>query len=331
MTPSSLLLILICFVLSAVYSGAETGSYMINRIRLNHRLQRRHHAARVLSWVLRDSHMFVFTMLCGQNVAVYLLTTTVTGLYITGGIGGDGNQTLLGVIPWSAEMAATLTLMLPMFLFGEVGPKNLFRKKSDLLMYRFAGLMRISTILFYPFTFILKHLFHLITPNAHEEVGRKLHHLSSDGLKEHFSTGAKEGILSSDQSRMIDNATSMHNTPVRQLMEPLKNIPSLHKDATVADLKQLVARKKTAYAILIHQHKAVGMISLFSIIKRRLPDDQPLLPYAGDILKLEEDRNIKSAFFRLRRNPHHCAVIINTRQHPVGFIRMDDIARFIIG
>ncbi|RKX40097.1 MAG: hypothetical protein DRP64_13210, partial [Verrucomicrobia bacterium] len=134
MSLSSLAAILAGFLFSALFSGVETGSYMINRIRLRHREWERRPSAIVLSRLLRNPHIFVFTVLIGNNIALYLLSMEVTGLYLGGGPGAGG--VLLGFIPWNAEMAATLTLMFPLFIFAEVGPKNLFRKKADVLMYR---------------------------------------------------------------------------------------------------------------------------------------------------------------------------------------------------
>jgi CBS domain containing-hemolysin-like protein len=319
--------ILASFVFTGIYAGAETGSYMINRIRLRRRVRHRRHSARVLSWVLRDPHIFVFTVLFGQNIAVYILTTTVTGLYIGNGIDAHGGGRLFGILPWNAEMAATLTLMFPLFLFAEVGPKNLFRKRADSLMYRFAGLLRISVLCFYPFTFLLKRLFRLLTRHINEEVERELHRLSPDGLKEYFSASEKEGVISSYQSQMMDSVTSMHSVPVRSLMTPLKNIPQLPAAATVADFRRLGA----ASALLMDKHAVTGLVSMFAIVNRKLDDSQPLKPYAEDVLRIEESRNLRSAFYRLRRNPHHSAVVVDSRKHPAGFVRLEDIARHIAG
>ncbi|NNJ69964.1 MAG: DUF21 domain-containing protein, partial [Kiritimatiellales bacterium] len=255
-----ILYVLVWFVFSALYSGAETGSYMINRIRLRRRVQHRRRSARVLSWVLRDPHIFVFSVLIGQNIAVYMVTTTVTYLYINSGMDVSGGARLFGVLPWNAEMAATLTLTFPLFLFGEVGPKNLFRMKADKLMYLLAGLLRLSVICFYPLTFPLKHFFHLLTRRANEEVERELHRLSPDALKEYFSAGAKDGVISPYQSQMMDNVTSMHSIPLRNLMTPLRQTPRLPHTATVADFKRLIARRGTSDALLMHGHRVVGMV-----------------------------------------------------------------------
>ena len=164
-----------------------------------------------------------------------------------------------------------------------------------------------------------------------EEPGRELHRLSPDGLKEYFSAGAKEGLISSHQSRMLDNATSMHSVPVRALMVPLKNIPRLPSDATVADFKRLAKRRNSAYVLLMNKHVVVGIISMFTLVNRRLENDEALGPYADEVTEIQENRNLKSAFYRLRRNPRHSAVILDARKHPVGFIRLEDIARYIAG
>ncbi|MDZ8117105.1 CNNM domain-containing protein [Pontiella agarivorans] len=324
---STVTVILLGFAFSALFSGVETGSYTINRIRLERRVRERKTSAVILQNMLAQSHIFIFTVLIGNNLAVYLLSAAVTDLYISSGV-SSGNL-LLGFIPWNAETAATLTLMFPLFLFAEVGPKNLFRKKADVLMYRFAGLMKLLVWGFYPFTWPLKKIFSLLTHGS-KDAGRDLHRLSPDALKEYFSTSEREGVISSEQSRMMDNATTMHSIPVRMLMSPIKKVPALQDSATVGDFKRLVARRETTEAILMHRHMAVGMITMFSLINRNLEDDEPLKPYADDLLYIEENRNLKSAFYRLRKHPRHRAVVTDARGHPVGFIRLEDIARYIV-
>jgi CBS domain containing-hemolysin-like protein len=198
-------------------------------------------------------------------------------------------------------------------------------------MYRLAGALRLLVALCHPLTWPLKQLFRLLTRGMDAEPGRELHRLSPDGLKEYFSVGAREGLISPDQTRMMDNATSMHSLPVRTLMTPLKKIPSLPASATVADFKRLCARRQSAYALLMDRHRVVGLVSLFGIVNRKFADDQSLRPCAEDVLEIRENRNLKSAFYRLRRNPRHSAVVVDARHHPVGYLHLEAIARYIAG
>ena len=217
MSPASIVAILAGFLFSALFSGVETGSYMVNRIRLRRRELERRPSALVLSRLLRRPHIFVFTVLIGNNIAVYLLSKGVTDLYLGA---GKACQTLFGFVPWNAEMAATLTLVFPLFIFGEVVPKNLFRKKADLLMYRLAGPMRLLVWLFQPFTWPLDRLFRLLTRGRNEDAGHELHRLSPDGLKEYFSEGAKGGLISSlsidvKSARMYSSSCSRSATSLK--------------------------------------------------------------------------------------------------------------------
>ena len=328
MSGTSLLIILFGFIFSALFSGVETGSYMINRLRLKQRVRERLPSALVLTKLLHNQHIFIFTVLIGNNLAVFLLSKEVTDLYLGGGL--ETGRLLLGFIPWNAEAAATLTLMFPLFLFAEVGPKNLFRKKADSLMYRLAKVMRLLVWIFYPFTWPLKQIFCLLTRGDDKDPGRDLHRLSLDALKEYFSTGEKEGIISSFQTRMLDTVTAMHRIPVRMLMTPFKKVPVLPDDSTVADFKRLLARRETTEAVLMHKHMAVGMVSMYSIVQRKLADDDLLKPFADEVFRIQENRSLKSAFYRLRRNPRHSAVVVDSRNHPVGFVRLEDVARYIV-
>lgn len=323
----SLIMVVACFMFSALFSGVETGSYTINRIRLHRRKRERRRSAEWLSAILHYPYIFMYTVLIGNNIAAFLLSKEVTDLYLDGGM--EAGALLFGFIPWNAEMAATLTLMFPLFLFGEVGPKNLFRKKADVLMYRLAGFLRVLVVLFLPITLPLKYLFKALTHGGGRSAERAMLSLSPDALREYFTVGEQEGFISSDLNRMVDNVTTMYQVPVRMLMTPLKKMPQLPDTATVADLKELLSHRDTLHVVLMHRHTVVGIVSMFTVINRKLDDAEPLKPYADEVLKLEETRNLKSAFYRLRRNPRHSAVVHDALNHPVGFIRLEDIARYI--
>ncbi len=324
---STFIVILIGFIGSALFSGVETGSYMLNRIRLRRRERDGRRSAIVLSKVLRLPYLFIYTVLICNNIANYVVSMGVTELYLSAGL--QETRMVLGFIPWSAEIAATLTLMFPLFLFAEVGPKNLFRKKAETLMYRISGLLQFLVLIFLPITWPLKQLFRFLTHGADSAAGRDLHRLSPDALREYFSTGEKEGVITSHQNRMLDNVTSMHRMHVREIMTPISDIPRLPDTATVADFKRLIARRETTDAIMVHRHSVEGLVSMFPLVTRRLDNDELLKPYVEEVLNLPESCNLKSAFYRLRRNPHHSAVVVDARRHPVGFVRLEDIARYI--
>ncbi|MFA7257337.1 MAG: CNNM domain-containing protein, partial [Kiritimatiellales bacterium] len=181
--PIQILFILFMIVIAGIYGGCETGGYLLNRIRLRSRVRRMEHAALRLHKVLADAYLFIFTVLIGHNIAVYLVSRSVTQLYLNAGFSGPVH-TVLGFIPWNAETAATLTLMLPLFIFAEIIPKNLYRRRADTLMYGSSRLLLFSWRMFSPLTAALKILFNLLTGGRGRSEALNGFSLSLQGLRE---------------------------------------------------------------------------------------------------------------------------------------------------
>jgi CBS domain containing-hemolysin-like protein len=319
-------LLFVGFVFSAFFSGVETGSYSLNRIRLRHDIREKKRSALRLEALLVHPHRFVFTMLIGNNLAIYLVSQQTTQLYLNRGMSSEylGG----GFLPWNAETAATVTLMIPLFLLAEMGPKNLFRTNADRLMCALSGPMRLVSWMLFPLAWPLERFFRLFLRD--EQMRRSdWGGYSKVMLMEQLAEGRQRGVISSYQSRMMDHVIAMHQLPVRLLMRSVKRSLTLPEEATVGDLRRAVGRRSGAELFLMKQQQVVGIIGLQEVIARQLPDEAPLRPLAQDALSIEMGRNIKSAFYRLRNNPRHVAAVVDGRGHLVGSIRIDDIARYI--
>ena len=84
----------------------------------------------------RKNYLFIYTVLICNNIANYLVSMGVTDLYLSAGL--EEPRLILGIVPWTAEIAATLTLMFPLFLFAELGPIDDFDSWRQVL--KFAGM-----------------------------------------------------------------------------------------------------------------------------------------------------------------------------------------------
>lgn len=266
----SLPLILVClfFAASALFSGLETGGYLLNRIRLRFRARQGNRAAQRLQTVLSDAHRFIFTVLICNNIANYLLSREVTRIYLGAGVGLSGDL-LFGFLPWDAGTAATLTLMLPVFFFAELVPKNMFRHHADRLMYTFSGILLFAARLFHPLTSLLKMVFRLLTGGRDRSETLSAFTLSLQGLREYFSEEMRPGILSDHQHGMIDNLVSMHRIPVRDIMLPVASIVSVSEQATVQEVIDLMRRRDVEQVAVYRGsvRNLVGLVSLFDILQ----------------------------------------------------------------
>ncbi len=320
-------LVVLFIVVSGLFSGFETGGYSLNRVRLR---ATRSASARRLEQTLSNMHLFIFTVLIGQNVAVYLVSKTVTDLYASGGL-GEHARLIGGFLPWSAETAATLTLMLPLFLFAEVIPKNLFRHHADRWMYASSHLLRAVTILFWPVTYLLQMLFGLLIGRGASRSFLESVPLSLEGFRGYLSEGAKSGALNAHQNRMIENVIAMPRVSVQRVMLPLNKVVSVSERASVTETCERMRRAALGMLAVYSggTRHITGFVDLFDLMAAEVDSAAPVELYVRPALKMQASSSLKKAFSRLRREKQVRAVVVNGAGHAVGLLHLRDIVRYI--
>lgn len=322
------LLVLLFFAGSALFSGLETGGYLVNRIRLRHRVRCNQHAAHRLQTVLDDAPRFIFTVLIGNNLANYLLSRQVTQMYLQGDSGGSGQ--LFGFIPWNAETAATLTLMLPVFLFAELLPKNLFRRFADQLMYRFSGFLCVCVYLFRPLTIPLTLLFRLLNARRAASETWSSFSFSVEGLRDYFSETVHQDVLSDHQHGMINNLVAMSRVTVREMMTSPP--AALSEKASVREALDMLQTRDTEVVTVYRgsPRRLTGFITLFDLMDPSLDPAAPLRSLSRRLLRLRADLSLTGAFRRLRTSSETLAAVTDRNGRSVGLLQLRDIARYII-
>ena len=315
----SLMIIMAAFAGSMFFSGLETGGYLLNRIRLRARVRRGEPSALRLQESLRDAHRFIFTVLIGNNIANYLLSREVTRLYSeTAG--------------WNAETAATLTLMLPLFLFCELIPKNIFRHQADVLMYRFAGLLRLSQRVFAPATVFLKMFFNLLTGGRGRREERSGFTLSLQGFREYFAEDTRRVTLSEHQHGMIDNLIAMHRVPLKEVMRPVAHVATVPLNTTAAQALKLM-RTNNVEQLVVYAgsvHHVVGVINLFDLMNPALQSSDGIKAHLHKLIRLSSEVSLTDAFCLLRQSSGIPAVVTDRAARAVGLLHLSDIARYIV-
>jgi len=326
-----ILLILVLILLAGLYGGYETGGYLLNRIRLRSCVRRGDPAALRLQRVLADAYLYIFTVLIGHNIAVYLVSRGVTQLYSKSGFSGQA-EPVWGFIPWNAETAATLTLMLPLFIFAEIIPKNLFRRRADTLMYRSSGLLLLSWKIFLPLTVSLKILFNLLTGGRGRSEALNGFSLSLQGLREYFSEETRREALSDHQHNMIGNLAAMHRVPVRQIMQPAVTIAAVPLTATTASALEIM-RTRNVEQLAIYRgsvRNIVGVINLFDLMDPSVKPSDRINSRMHKIVRLSADLSLNRAFRRLRKTPSTPVAVTDRSFRTVGLLHLRDIARYIV-
>ena len=194
MIISATLLFLIGLLLSAFFSGTETGLYRVSRTRLVLDGLSGSRAAKGMVWLLNHPAIFVSTTLVGNNIANYLTSFAIV-MAMTVMFANSATAELLGPV-----------LMTPIvFVLGELLPKSLFYRAPYRLLTATRPFLLLAAILFSPISLVLVLLGRLLRMVTGQTPFRLRLAMARGELDQVLQAGEEAGILVGGQRSLAQN------------------------------------------------------------------------------------------------------------------------------
>lgn len=327
-----LLLLGLFFALSALFSGMETGAYLVSRVRVREQARRGIRRAERLQRLLGGTNRLVFALLIANNAANYLLAHRMTHVYLQAGWGEAGSREWAG-LSWNAEVMATLTLMLPLFFLGELVPKNLFRQYADRLMMVFSGYAAWTQRLLYPLTSPLLWLFRRWVPDESRRGAEAGFSLSLQGVHDYVAEAESLTEANDQRQELIRNLTGLHRMAVRDVMQPLAVETILPYNATVAEAIQRM-RESGSERLLVCRgsiRRSVGWVDLLDLLDPEMDPGRPAHQIAHKPIRLAETLGLADAARRLQNSDPECsALVTGSNGRTTGSLSLLDIIAFVV-
>ncbi|NJB86573.1 CBS domain containing-hemolysin-like protein [Lewinella marina] len=227
--------IIICLLMSALFSGAEIAYVSANKLRVELKKKRNNTRSRILTRWFEQPAQFLSTMLVGNNIALVAFTSLVTvplTFVLNGylGIGSDIAVLLLN----------TLVITITVLIFGEYVPKTIFRLYSDNALYFWALPLRAFQVLLYlpsrVMTTTSDWVLRLFFKRPSEELDTVLTRLDLENFVNRSQTSEEQEAAI--DTKLFGNALNLADVRIRDCMVPRTEIESIDVNATVEELEQ---------------------------------------------------------------------------------------------
>ncbi|TWT83030.1 hypothetical protein CA13_44930 [Planctomycetes bacterium CA13] len=236
-------------LLSAFFSGSETGMYRVSRTRLVLDGLSGSQTARALVWLLNNPAIFVATMLVGNNVANYLVSfATVMAMVIL-----FGSNSV-------AEIAGPILLTPIVFVLGELLPKYLFFHAPYRLLKATRPALLFATVLFVPITIVLGLLGNALRLLTGETPFRVRLAMARGELDQVLRDGHAAGILSAGQRGLAQSLFEVGNQTAISFGVPPQRLAVVEApvDIKVATHQ---ARRRNHPIVLVQRHgRIIGFL-----------------------------------------------------------------------
>ena len=329
---NKMLLVLIAVltvILSALFAGAETGIYQLSRLRLRLNIEKKRLPSIILDKVMRDGTGLLLSILIGNSLTHYIVTSIVTYMLLT-----------QARSPHAAELFATLVTVPILFVFAEVIPKNIFLYRADLLMpylspilYAFHKLLNLCGAI--P---LLKFILGLFGRLAGSTSSTKtvITSVQRHKVQAILQDTHEEGILSSVQTDIINRLVRISNVRMRSVMIPINNVQTV---ALNCDNSALLDKlKKHAFTRLpVVEGRPGNIVGSVNIYEALSSSEQftDLRNFIKPIRKLDADTAVTDAINIMQRENQKIVLVTRAaragRERHLGIVTMKDLVEELLG
>ena len=256
----NLLLIVLCIVLSAFFSGSEIAYSASQELRLEHAAKERGGAYALALKVKKSFEKALISILVGNNLV---------------NIGASALATVIaiGIMGEKGAWAATAIMTLIIITFGEIGPKILASAQPERFSAVAAVPMRLWMGITWPFTWVLEKLLHFIS-RLWERGLNSGPAVTEDDLETIIETVEDEGVVDEDTADLLQSALDFGDVLAYEVITPRVDLVAIDLDDSREEMLK-VAFASPYTRIPVYQEtldNIVGILHLNHLYKALVKD-----------------------------------------------------------
>lgn len=305
-------LIVLCFALSAFFSGSEMAFVSCNKLRLKRLVSEKKKDALLVDEFHKHPKNFLASLLFGNN----LVNVTVTALtaYVF--------KSHLGI---ENEFLVTLVVAPVLIIFAETVPKDYARLKADEIIYQWAPLMNVFYRLSQPFSRLVLFLTDTLL-KLFGNYEKKSPFVTKEEFHYLINESVRQGVVKEHEKRLVETILNFERIRVEEVMIPLNRVSQVEINKKVGDLKE-IARRTSASFVLVYEEIPsiiVGVIYVFDTLFET-NENQPLTHFLRPPLFISKDDSAEKAFLKLQENHQSFAVVLNEFREEIGVVSIDNL------
>jgi len=324
------LIIFICLVLSAFFSGMEIAFVSANRIYLEIEKQQTGLNAKFLNFITKNPSRFIATMLVGNNISL-----VIYGIFM-----GDRILQLFfpethldGSISIRIVFMQTVISTIIILLTAEFLPKVFFQQFSNVLMKILAFPTAIFYALFAPITSMIIRLSDFILMKFFKTKGDQVQltfsKIELGNYIEEQLESTKDIDKVDSEIQIFQNALDFSEVKAREAMVPRTEIVAIENSASLAEIKKLFTSSGLSKIPIFEESidDIQGYVHAFEMFKKPADLKKILLPVAF----VPETMKISEVLKLLTKQRKSIAVVLDEYGGTSGIITVEDIIEELFG
>ena len=312
----------ILLVLSAFFSGSETGMMALNRYRLRHQ-RKKSAGARRAAKLLAKPDRLIGLILIGNN-SVNILAAIIANMLAIIYVGKEA-------APWVATASLTILVL----VFSEVTPKTIAAQNPEWFAFKASHILKPLLQLFSPLVWMVNTLTNGMVsllgfdPNKDRDDG-----LDTEELKSLVDISGHK--LSDSHQGMLRGILDLENTTVEDIMIPRNEVKGLDLEENIDDLMNSILDSEYTRQP-IYEGDINNIIGIFHgrkayhLLRSKKVTHNAIKRFAEEAYFIPESTTLTKQLLNFRQTKNRFAVVVDEYGEMQGLVTLEDILEEIVG
>ncbi|URQ60124.1 HlyC/CorC family transporter [Pantoea alhagi] len=322
-TTTLIITLVVMILVSAYFSGSETGMMTLNRYRLRHKAKNGNRSARRVEKLLRRPDRLISLVLIGNNLVNILASAlaTIVGMRLYGNAG---------------VAIATGILTFAVLIFAEVLPKTIAALYPEKVAYPSSLLLGPLQIIMMPLVWLLNTITRLLM----RMIGIKSDGSISSALnKDELRTIVYESrsLMSRRHQEMLLSVLDLEKVSVDDIMVPRNEIVGININDEWKSIERQVSHSPHGRIVLYRDSldDAVAMLRVREawrmMTEKKEFTKENLLRAADEIYYVPEGTPLNVQLVKFQRNKKKVGLVVDEYGDIKGLVTIEDILEEIVG
>lgn len=314
----SLVIIILCIILSAYFSATETAFSSLNRIRLKNMAEKGNKKAALVLRLSDNYDSLLSTILIGNNI-VNILTASLATLLFVSILGEDAGA--------SVSTAVTTIVVL---IFGEVSPKSIAKESPEKFAMFAAPLLKVLIVILTPANFLFKQWKKLLSLIFKASEDRSI---TEEELLTIVEEAEQGGGIDKEEGTLIRSAIEFNELEAIDIFTPRIDVVSIPIDMP----KEKVAKvfSETGFSRLpVYANDTdhiIGILYQKDFYNHIYHSDKQICDNVRPVIYITKNKKIDDLLKELQQKKLHLAVILDEFGSMMGIITLEDILEELVG
>ena len=309
-----IILIILAIILSGFFSATETIFLTASKIRIEILFRRNVKKIKSVYGFIKEPETFLVTTLVGNNFANVIFSSSVVLIL---------KETV-------NEFFIIFVSSLFILIFAEIIPKSIGREYSNQLIVPVAQLLKSFKLIFYPINVLLTAISKLFLKKFNLDNEQKVEHiLSRDNIQKVIRDSEKDGVIKSDEGKIINRVFDMRQMRLKDPMVPRTEIVAVKKNISIPSLLRVFTESGCSRLPVFDKNidDIIGVVHVKDLFK----NPTKLQEILQEILFVPQTKFAYKLLMEFRQKNISIAIVLDEYGGTAGLITLEDLLEELVG